>query len=275
MKILDGLELAGYIKERQAKQVRALRQSWRVIPRLAIVRTGDNPVIDTYVRLKKIYGQDIAVEVDVYQPTGTELLNQINLLNNDENVHGIIVQLPLEDTEMTEPAVNTVAPEKDVDGLGEKPDFVPATAMAIDWLLAGYNVELKNKKIAIVGKGRLVGAPLAKLWQSSGFDVTIYGKQTTDLKSATLGSDVIVTATGVPSLITSDMISKNAVVVDAGTAAEHGKIVGDLASDVRDRQDLTITPIKGGVGPLTVTALFDNVIRSARRIADLKGQQDI
>ncbi len=275
MKILDGSELAGYIKERQLKQVRALRQSWRVIPRLAIVRTGGNPVIDTYVRLKKIYGQDIAVEVDVYQPTGTELLNQINMLNNDENVHGIIIQLPLEDTEMTESAVNAVAPEKDVDGLGEKPDFVPATAMAIDWLLAGYNVELKNKKIAIVGKGRLVGAPLAKLWQSSGFDVTIYGKQTTDLKSATLGSDVIITATGVPSLITSDMISKNAVVVDAGTAAEHGKIVGDLASDVRDRQDLTITPIKGGVGPLTVTALFDNVIRSARRVADIKGQQDI
>ncbi len=276
MKILDGSELAGYIKERQLKQVRALRQSWRVIPRLAIIRTGDNPVIDTYVRLKKIYGQDIAVEVDVYQPTGTELLNQINLLNNDENVHGIIVQLPLEDTEMTEPAVNTVAPEKDVDGLGEKPDFVPATAMAIDWLLAGYNVELKNKKIAIIGKGRLVGAPLAELWRSSGFDVTVYGKQTTDeLKAAINTADVIVTATGVPSLITSDMIRQKAVVVDAGTAAEHGKIVGDLAVDVRERQDLTITPIKGGVGPLTVTALFDNVIRSARRVADIKGQQDI
>ncbi len=276
MKILDGSELAGYIKERQLKQVRALRQSWRVIPRLAIIRTGDNPVIDTYIRLKKAYGKDITVEVDVYQPTSVELLNQIKLLNNDENVHGIIIQLPLENTEMTESAVNAVTPEKDVDGLGEKPKFTPATAMAIDWLLAGYNVELSNKKIAIIGKGRLVGAPLAELWQSSGFDVTVYGKQTTnELKTAVNNADVIVTATGVPSLITSDMIRQKAVVVDAGTAAEHGKIVGDLAADVRERQDLTITPIKGGVGPLTVTALFDNVIRSARRIADAKGQQDI
>ncbi len=180
MKILDGSELAGYIKERQLKQVRALRQSWRVIPRLAIIRTGDNPVIDTYIRLKKAYGKDITVEVDVYQPTSVELLNQIKLLNNDENVHGIIIQLPLENTEMTESAVNAVTPEKDVDGLGEKPKFTPATAMAIDWLLAGYNVELSNKKIAIIGKGRLVGAPLAELWQSSGFDVTVYGKQTTN-----------------------------------------------------------------------------------------------
>ena len=276
MKILDGSELAGYIKERQLKQVRALRQSWRVIPRLAIIRTGDNPVIDTYIRLKKAYGKDITVEVDVYQPTSVELLNQIKLLNNDENVHGIIIQLPLENTEMTESAVNAVTPEKDVDGLGEKPKFTPATAMAIDWLLAGYNVELSNKKIAIIGKGRLVGAPLAELWQSSGFDVTVYGKQTTnELKTAVNNADVIVTATGVPSLIPSDMIRQKAVVVDAGTAAEHGKIVGDLAADVRERQDLTITPIKGGVGPLTVTALFDNVIRSARRIADAKGQQDI
>ncbi len=276
MKILDGSELAGYIKERQLKQVRALRQSWRVIPRLAIIRTGDNPVIDTYIRLKKAYGKDITVEVDVYQPTSDKLLDQIATLNCDENVHGIIIQLPLEDIEMTESAVNGVAPEKDVDGLGEKPKFTPATAMAIDWLLAGYNVELKNKKIAIIGKGRLVGAPLAELWQSSGFDVTVYGKQTTDeLRASINNADVIVTATGVPSLITSDMIRQKAVVVDAGTAAEHGKIVGDLAADVRDRQDLTITPIKGGVGPLTVTALFDNVIRSARRIADLKGQQDI
>ena len=275
MKVLDGLELAGYIKERQLKQVRALRLSWRVIPRLAIVYTGVNPVIDVYIRLKRIYGTDITIEVDVYNPSDSELLQQIEKLNRDDNVHGIIVQLPLADKTQTEMAVNAVVPEKDVDGLGQKPMFVPATAMAIDWLLAGYNVELTNKKIAIVGNGRLVGAPLAKIWKSAGFDISIYDSQTTNLSDSIKSSDVIVTATGVPGLITSDMIKSGAIVVDAGTAAEHGKIVGDLNNDVRERNDLTITPIKGGVGPLTVVALFDNVITSARRVANQKGQQDI
>lgn len=275
MKILDGGELAGYIKERQLKQVRALRLSWRTIPRLAIVRTGDNPVIDMYVRLKSTYGQDITVEVDVYTPSDEELLKQIESLNQDENVHGIIVQLPLANPELTDAAVNAVAPEKDVDGLGDKSSFTPATAMAIDWLMAGYNVNLSGKKIAIVGNGRLVGAPLSRLWKSSGYDVSVYDDRTTDLATVLESAEIIVTATGVPGLIKGDMIQNKAVVVDAGTASEQGKIVGDLDVDVRNRQDLTITPIKGGVGPLTVTALFDNVIAAARKVADKKGQQDI
>ncbi|MFZ2125248.1 MAG: bifunctional 5,10-methylenetetrahydrofolate dehydrogenase/5,10-methenyltetrahydrofolate cyclohydrolase [Candidatus Saccharimonadales bacterium] len=275
MKILNGLELAGYITQRQLKQVRALRLSWRVVPKLAIVRTDDDQVIDTYVRLKQIYGRDIAVEVEEHRLSNENLLSEIEKLNQDENIHGIIIQLPLADTSQTESAVNAVAPEKDVDGLGKSAKFIPATAMAIDWLLAGYNVELSNKKIAIVGNGRLVGAPLAKLWKNSGLDVTVYDDTTTDLANSLRQSEIIITATGCPSLITSDMIQQGAVVVDAGTAAEHGKIVGDVTEDVRDRQDLTITPSKGGVGPLTVVALFDNVILAARRVADKKGQQDI
>lgn len=270
MKILDGSELAGYIKERQLKQVRALRQSWRVIPRLAIVRTGENPVIDTYMRLKSFYGEDIAVEVDIYTPSDTELLGQIDKLNHDKNVHGIIVQLPLADTTQTEVAVNAVAPEKDVDGLGEKPAFTPATAMAIDWLLVGYNVDLAGKKIAIVGNGRLVGAPLAKLWLDIGRDVSVYDDTTVDLADKLKIAEIIVSATGVPGLIKSNMIRQKAVVVDAGTASEGGKIVGDIADEVRDRQDLTITPIRGGVGPLTIAALFDNVITAARKSVEKK-----
>lgn len=275
MKILNGLELAGYIKERQLKQVRALRQSWKIVPKLAIVRMGENSVIDKFLRLKSVYGSDILVEVDIYNPVGVELIAQIKSLNRDKNVHGIIIQLPLADKTLTEKAINTVAPAKDVDGLGDKSTFIPATAMAIDWLLAGYNVDLYEKKIAIIGKGRLVGAPLAKLWKSAGYDVTICDTKTLDLAAVLRTANVIVTATGVPGLVRSDMIQINTVVVDAGTASENGKIVGDLADDVRERQDLTITPVVGGVGPLTITALFDNVITTARKIADQKGQQDI
>lgn len=275
MKLLDGKELAGYIKERQLKQVRALRQSWHVLPRLAIVQTINNPVIDTYVALKKVYGADILIDVDVYKIDQTELISTIETLNNDVQVHGIIIQLPLADEAKTEQAVDLVAPEKDVDGLGKDAMLTPATAMAIDWLLAGYNIELNGKEIAIVGNGRLVGAPLAKLWDSQGLNTTVYDNETEDLASALNNADVIVTATGRPALITREMVKPGAVVVDAGTAAEHGKIVGDLAADVRDLDDITITPEKGGVGPLTVCALFDNVIRSARRVADAKGQQDL
>jgi methylenetetrahydrofolate dehydrogenase (NADP+)/methenyltetrahydrofolate cyclohydrolase len=136
--------------------------------------------------------------------------------------------------------------------------------MAINWLLAGYNVDLKDKHILVVGQGRLVGAPLARIWKNSGFDVEVADSSTDDLKVVVSRADIIVSATGRPGLITSDMLHQGAVVVDAATASEDGKIVGDVAADVRVRDDLTITPEKGGVGPLTVTALFDNVIRAAR-----------
>jgi len=274
MRILDGLELRGYIQERQAKQVRALRQSWRVIPKLAIVQTIDDAVIDTYVRMKKAYGADILIDVDIHKIDQKDLMSLIDELNKDDSVHGIITQLPLADKTQTDEAVNSIAPEKDVDGLGENSTLTPATAMAIDWLIAGYNVDLKGKVISIIGKGRLVGAPLYDIWHNAGYNVTMYNSKT-PVAEAVKDADVIVTATGVPSLINASMIKPGTVVVDAGTAAEHGKVVGDLAPDVRDLDDITVTPIKGGVGPLTVSALFDNVIRVATAIADKQGQQDI
>lgn len=268
MRILDGKELAEFIKERQARQVRGLRQANGIAPRLAIVQTTDNPVIDTYVRMKQAYGADILIDVEQHKVSSSELLSTIDQLNTDSNVHGIIVQLPLADESQTEAAVNAVAPEKDVDGLGSAAQFDPATPMAIDWLVNGYNVDLKGKKIAIVGNGRLVGAPLARMWRAAGYNVTVFDSNSPVVASKLRRFPIIVTATGVPQLITSAAVQPKAVVVDAATAAEHGKIVGDVASDVRARTDLTITPEKGGVGPLTVSALFDNVTRAARRMAE-------
>lgn len=272
MKLLHGGELAEYIKERQAKQVRGLRQAWLIAPKLVIVQTSENPVISTYVRLKTMYGADIGIDVEMHQVGEDEALTLIQQLNQDETVHGIIVQLPLSNQTRTEELLGAVAPEKDVDALASTKFYDPATPMAITWLLAGYNVELARKKVVLVGEGRLVGKPLAKMWQDSGYDVTVVSEPTEDLKTILLGADVIVSATGVPGLITSEMLRPEAVVVDAGTASEGGKIVGDVASDVRERHDLTITPEKGGVGPLTICALFDNVIRSARRVASLQDQ---
>lgn len=267
MKLLNGLELVGYIKERQAKQVRALRQADHVLPKLAIIQTVDTPVINTYVGLKRQYGEDILVDVDVHQPAAGEVLSLIEQLNTDETVHGMIVQLPLADGLDVQSVLDAVAPHKDVDGLGAGALYDPATPLAINWLLAGYNIDLRQKKVLIIGNGRLVGAPLARMWQNSGYDVQVVDETIDDLAAVTLESDVIVTATGVPGLLKSDMIRPDTVVIDAGTASEHGKIVGDVADDVRERQDLAITPVKGGVGPLTVTALFDNLLRAARATA--------
>lgn len=274
-RILNGAELRDYIKERQARQVRGLRQAWGIFPKLAIVQCNDDPVINSYVNLKPRYGEDILVDVDVYKIPQSEALATIKELNADDSIHGIIVQLPLVDpAEQTQEIVDAVAPEKDVDALGVNAVLDPATPVAINWLLAGYNVDLKGKKIVIVGNGRLVGAPLAKMWRNSGHDVEVLTKaDADDMPAKVFAADIVVSATGVAGLITPDMLKIGAVVVDAGTASEGGVIKGDIADEVIEtRNDLSITPKKGGVGPLTVAALFDNVIQAAQKAANVQNK---
>ncbi len=266
MRELNGSELAGFIKERQAKQVRALRQAWHINPRLAIVTDVENPVIETYMRLKQRYGADILIDVEIHRVSAGGALEAIRELNNRDDVQGIILQLPISNSDQTEELLESIREDKDVDGLRKKAIFQAATPTAINWLLAGYSVDLKGKKVAIVGRGRLVGAPLEKMWLKSGVDVTVFEKG--DDLSQLINYDIIVSATGVPGLIKSQMIKTKTVVVDAGTASENGKIVGDVSEDVRQRNDVIITPKKGGVGPLTVSALFDNVITACLKIAN-------
>lgn len=283
MRFLNGAELRDFIKERQAKQVRALRQSWRVFPKLVIFYSSKNPVTETYMRLKENYGADILVEVERREVEISKLKEEIQKANIDEDIHGIIVQLPLENKNgeklsknETEAILSEISKEKDVDGLNGG-NFIPATAQAINWLLAGYNISLENKKIAVVGQGKLVGAPLSKMFEDSGVDVSKFDElNSSDMKEKLKDFDVVITAVGKPGLITSEMLKNKAVVVDAGTASENGKIKGDVEDSVRElREDLTITPIKGGVGPLTVASLIDNVIVAARKVANKKGQQDL
>jgi len=263
MRLLNGTELAGFIKERHAQQVRALRAD-KIYPKLAIVQAKDDPIINTYVRLKQEYGADIGVEVERHISLQSEVPKILNKLSISKEVHGVIVQLPLEDPSATDKIVNLVDPKKDVDALGDKSEFEPATPMAILWLLNGYNIELRGKRILLIGKGKLVGAPLEKMLKQSDLNVEVIDREIPDLKEHALEADIIITATGRPAILYPDMIKTGAVIVDAGVASESGKTVGDLAPEVYDRQDLTLTPLKGGVGPLTVCALFENVIRAAR-----------
>ena len=266
MRELNGSELAGFIKERQAKQVRALRQAWHINPCLAIITDVENPVIETYMRLKQRYGADILIDVEIHRVPAGGALEVIQELNNRDDVQGIILQLPISNSDQTEELLESIREDKDVDGLRKRAIFQAATPTAISWLLAGYGVDLKNKKVAIVGRGRLVGAPLEKMWLKSGVDVTVFEKG--DDLSQLINYDIIVSATGVPGLVKSQMVKAKAVVVDAGTASENGKIVGDVSEEVRQRDDVIITPKKGGVGPLTVSALFDNVITACLKIAN-------
>lgn len=257
MKLLNGRELAGFIKERQARQVRAMSKK----PKLLIIRDSDNPVIMKYVNLKIKYGEDIGIIVEDYcAKDSTDIATKIKSANQDSEVSGIIIQLPILDKSKTDELCNLIAPEKDVDGLGVNAKFDSATATAINWLLSGYDIKLNDKKIAIVGRGKLVGMPLFKMFTNSNYDVSLFhrGDDLTMLKDY----DIIITATGVPELINNTMVKPGACIVDAGTASEDGVLKGDLAPEVRDRNDLSaLTPITGGVGPLTVTCLFDHVVQ--------------
>lgn len=267
MKLLSGSELVGFIMERQAKQVRNLKQAHRITPKLAIIRCNpENDVISTYIRLKQTYGADIGVEVEMYNEAVDTIDARIDGLNARDDVHGVIIQLPVTPSDITDTVLERVAPHKDVDGLSSQTLYDPATPMAILWLLAGYNVTLE--KVAVVGRGRLVGAPLVRMLENSGVEVAAYDKDFDgDLADELQKAKIVITATGQAGLIRADMLAPKTTVIDAGTASEDGVIRGDLADDVRRREDLVVTPERGGVGPLTVAALFDNVLRAARRQA--------
>ena len=270
MKILDGRELASYIKSRQSREVTTLRVNHGKIPKLAIVQLKDDPIIDTYIRLKKKYGSEIGIEVDSYHPKRSETMATINQLNKDHTVDGIIVQLPIENTEQTDDILNSVAVYKDVDALAKGSEFEPATPMAILWLLAGYNIELSGQNILVIGNGKLVGKPLSKMLRDSGQKVTVADTKTKNLEQLALVSDIIITATGSPAILKTNMIKPGTVIVDAGVATDKGKRVGDLDETIYRRDDLIITPRRGGVGPLTICSLFANVIKSAQESVNKK-----
>lgn len=258
MKILSGQELADYIKERQVHEVNRLRHA-KITPKLVIFYDNDSPIIKKYMDLKSAYGADIGIEVEISKITPENAAAKLEQAAKDPKTHGIIVQLPLKHIDIS--ILDLIPAKKDVDGLSSG-DFDSATAEAINWLASGYNIDLKSQKIAIVGRGKLVGAPLARMWQNSGYSVTVFEKGDDLTKLPQF--DIIVTATGVAGLITPAMLRIGATVIDAGTASEDGHLTGDLSPAARLRQDLTLTPKTGGVGPLTVATLFDHTITAAK-----------
>ncbi len=265
MKELSGSDIVDFVKTRQLHVSRNLRQSHKITPKLTIIRTNPNQVVDTFLRIKKNYGLDIEAEVELHNIDQADALAAIKRLNEDESVHGIIVQLPLLVTQETDKILAAVDIAKDVDGLAPHTSFVPPTVAAIDWLLAGHNLNLLGKKIVIVGRGRLVGAPLEKHWRSAELDVSSIDDTVKDLTEALNTADIIVSATGSPGIIKSEMVKEGAILVDAGVSAGENGLVGDVDDEVRKRDDIRITPKVGGVGPLTIAALFENLLQAAAK----------
>ncbi len=262
MKLLDGRELAGFIKERQLKQFSVLWTEHHIKAKLAIIITIDDPVINLYVKLKEKYGQDLKIDIVIFRVSMVSLAPTIEKINQDDSFQGLIVQLPLKQMSEADKYLNLIDAKKDIDGLSERAIYDPATPKAILWLLAGYNVNLEIKNILVIGLGRLVGRPLVKIMQQSGLKPTVADDLTNNLPEMISQADLIITATGQPGLIKASMVKPNTIIVDAGTTSENGQIVGDLDPDVYNRSDLILTPIKGGVGPLTIAALFDNLYQT-------------
>lgn len=266
MKLLDGAELAGFIKERQAKVVRGLVQAWGVKPKLAVVVTNEDPASLKYVSLKASYADDIGVDLEVYKIKQNMVPELLDEIKKDSSIHGVILQLPLENPDETETLCALIPPEKDVDSLGPLSKYEAATPLAISWLLSGYSIDLKERNVVVLGNGKLVGKPMAELLKASGLTPVVLDENTkaSVRDEAILAADVLITATGKPALVTADMLKSDAVIVDAGVASENGALVGDVADDVRQMPDISITPKTGGVGPLTIAALFENLLTAAR-----------
>jgi methylenetetrahydrofolate dehydrogenase (NADP+) / methenyltetrahydrofolate cyclohydrolase len=252
--LLSGTDITDYIKPRHYQAVAALPRS----PKLAIIHASSDPATDSYLAAKQAYANDIGAVVQIHRPPAdtAALVAAVEKLNRDDHVDGIVVQLPLPSAVDTDAVVAALEPAKDIDGLGPAASFDPATAVGILWLLSGYGIDYHGKTIAVVGQGRLVGAPLADLLEASGGRVIRCDVTTTDLKPSLQAADIIVTAAGRPGLITPDLVPPDAVVIDAA---------GDADPALYDRADLKITPTPGGVGPMTVAALFDQLLRAAAK----------
>jgi methylenetetrahydrofolate dehydrogenase (NADP+) / methenyltetrahydrofolate cyclohydrolase len=254
MKLLDGKTAASFLKERHARQVAAMSTP----PRLAIIRAKDNEAGDRYLKMKRRYGEEIGVPVDLYVETAATILGRIDELNHDATVTGVMIQLPLENPEITAKATAAVDPRKDIDGLAPDSLYEAATPKAVLWLLAAHNVDLAGR-IVVVGQGRLVGKPLADRLEASGHDVVRCDINTTDLAAETRRADIIFTGTGQAGLIKPDMVKEGAVLVDTGSPKN------EFDPALYDRDDLTLTPNPGGVGPMTVASLFDNLLIAAAK----------
>ncbi|HOP39795.1 MAG TPA: bifunctional methylenetetrahydrofolate dehydrogenase/methenyltetrahydrofolate cyclohydrolase FolD [Geobacteraceae bacterium] len=281
--IIDGKATAQKIRSEIAAEVRHLATEG-IQPGLAVVLVGDNPASKVYVSMKEKACHDVGIFSDEHTlPAETEeqqLLSLIDRLNNDDRIHGILVQLPLP-THINEAKVlEAISPAKDVDGfhpynvgrlvLG-KPTFQPCTPYGIMVLLREYNIDLKGKEVVIVGRSNIVGKPVAFMCLKQHATVTICHTRTVDLPTKIGMADVLIVAAGRPEVVRGEWIKQGAVVIDVGVnRVAEKKLVGDVEFETAARRAAYITPVPGGVGPMTITMLLQNTLQSAKMANEIK-----
>jgi methylenetetrahydrofolate dehydrogenase (NADP+) / methenyltetrahydrofolate cyclohydrolase len=276
--LIDGKQIANDLRNRMKADVEELiRQGKR--PGLAVILVGDDPASHSYVRGKEQACQKLGIYsiVDKLPATMTEaeVLERIARFNQDPAIHGILVQLPLPKHISEQKVIEAIAPEKDVDGfhvinVGRVqvglPGMLPCTPHGVIQMLHYMNVPLKGKHAVIVGRSNIVGKPLAALLLKEDATVTICHSKTEQLESITKQADILIAAAGRPHLITAEMVKEGAVVIDVGINRVDGKLVGDVAFEEVKKVAGMITPVPGGVGPMTITMLLHNTIEAAKRV---------
>ena len=275
-KILDGKMLSAKIKDELKQEVESLKKEG-INPALAVIIVGDDPASKIYVKNKKLACEYCGIKSLEYaleaETTQEELLALIDKLNNDPSISGILCQLPLPKGLDEEAVINAISPKKDVDAFHPVNvgkimvgnfDFLPCTPAGVMELIALSGIEVKGKKCVVVGRSNIVGKPMSMLLLHQHGTVTICHSRTTDLKSEVSQADIVVAAVGVPELIKGDMIKEGAVVIDVGmNRLPDSKLVGDVEYDSCAERASAITPVPGGVGPMTIAMLMKNTVKAA------------
>lgn len=278
MATIDGKALGLKIRKEIAQEAAELCSKVGRKPGLSVILVGDNPASQVYVNMKEKACIEAGFNSFVYRmsqdTTTSELLNLIEKLNNDEEVDGILVQLPLPDHIDEKAVLYSIDPKKDVDGfhpfnvgllnIGED-TFYPCTPYGVMKIFEEYNIELSGKNAVVIGRSNIVGKPMAALLLKGNATVTICHSRTKNIASICRNADIIVVAVGIPNFVTADFVKDGAVVIDVGINRVNNKLVGDVNyADVYDKCSY-ITPVPGGVGPMTIAMLMHNTLKSFKK----------
>ena len=276
--IIDGKFVSSEVRKNISSEVKEFINATNVTPGLAVILVGNNPASAVYVRNKHKACLDVGMnsyEITMDEKTTEdELLAKIDELNSDPKVHGILVQLPLPKHISEEKVINRISPEKDVDAfhptnvgkiVSGKYEFIPCTPAGIMELLHFYNVEISGKECVVIGRSNIVGKPMALLLLAENGTVTVCHSRTKDLSEVTKRADILVVAIGKPNFVSADMVKPGAVVIDVGiNRKEDGKLCGDVDFTAVEPIASMITPVPGGVGPMTITMLLKNTLTAAK-----------
>lgn len=279
MKIIDGKKVANTIALKLQQEVSDLKLN-NIYPKLAILCIQPDNRSLAYIKAKQVRAEQIGINTEVIEldnTNKTDIKRIIDQLNQDPRIHGIILQLPIPDKLDKQTIIDWIDPAKDVDGLTTisqnlltegKQKFVPATALGIIELLKAYKIDPNGKIATVIGRSQLVGKPVQYLLKQAGAEVYEVNRQTKNPKDFTKKADILVSAAGQPNLITEDMVKDGVVIIDVGITEKNQKLYGDVDFEKVKHKASFITPVPGGVGPMTVIMLLSNVVKATKLLSN-------